>query len=100
MKLILRRKIHLQLNQLFCVCLLIAGYRRVCYVSNWAQYRPSPGTFFPSQTDPTLCTHIMFAFAVLGTDNKIKPYEWNDDIPGGLYVLVLTLNLRYQSLSG
>nr|UBY12664.1 chitinase [Eisenia andrei] len=75
-----------------------SGYRRVCYVTNWAQYRPSPGTFFPSQTDPTLCTHIMFAFAVVGTDNKIKPYEWNDDIPGGLYEQTIALKSKQPGL--
>jgi chitinase len=68
-----------------------AEYRRVCYVANWAQYRPQPGTFFPNQTDPSLCSHIMFAYAIFDVDSTIKPSEWNDDIPGGLYEQTIAL---------
>ncbi|XP_008108138.3 chitinase-3-like protein 1 [Anolis carolinensis] len=49
----------------------------VCYITNWAQYRPAPGTFFPKDTDPMLCTHYAFAFAII-KDNRISPFEWND----------------------
>jgi chitinase len=49
----------------------------VCYLTNWSQYRPSGGTFFPENVDPNLCTHIVYAFAKVVGDN-IEPYEWND----------------------
>ena len=65
---------------------VVADYRRVCYVNNWAQYRPPPANFIPSQTDPSLCSHILFSYAVIDSENRIQPYEWNDDMPGGLYV--------------
>ena len=55
-----------------------SGYR-VCYYTNWAQYRPAGGTFFPENLDVTLCTHIMYAFAVIDTNNQIKAFEWNDE---------------------
>jgi chitinase len=62
-----------------------AEFKRVCYVSNWAQYRPGDGSFKPPAIDPTLCTHINYAFGVINTAFDIIPYEWNDDGPGGLY---------------
>ncbi|XP_033008598.1 acidic mammalian chitinase-like [Lacerta agilis] len=50
----------------------------VCYFTNWAQYRPEPAKYFPNNVDPHLCTHLMYAFATMN-DNKIAPYEWNDE---------------------
>ena len=61
-----------------------AEYKRVCYLSNWAQYRPGVGRFLPSHTDAAICTHLVYAFASM-QGNQLKPYEWNDDGPGGLY---------------
>ncbi|XP_078695717.1 chitotriosidase-1-like [Branchiostoma floridae x Branchiostoma belcheri] len=53
-------------------------YRRVCYHTNWAQYRSEPATFLPEDIDPWLCTHIMYAFAIL-EGNRLKAYEANDE---------------------
>lgn len=50
----------------------------VCYITNWAQYRPEGGKWFPNQADPNLCTHIMYSFAKL-TNGQLAMYEWNDD---------------------
>jgi len=61
-----------------------AQYKRVCYVSNWSQYRPGAGSFKPPNIDPALCSHIIYAFANL-VGNRLVPFEWNDDGPGGLY---------------
>jgi chitinase len=73
-------------------------YARVCYVTNWAQYRPQPATFFPSQTDPTLCTHVNFAFANVSTSFQVVNTEWNDIIPGGLYDQTIALKERQPGL--
>ena len=40
--------------------------RRVCYYTNWAQYRGAEADkYFPEDINVTLCTHIMFSFAKL-----------------------------------
>ncbi|KAK7483790.1 hypothetical protein BaRGS_00025006 [Batillaria attramentaria] len=52
--------------------------RVVCYHSNWSQYRPGDGKFFPENIDPSLCTHMIYAFAKL-TGNHLAAFEWNDD---------------------
>jgi len=54
-------------------------YRKVCYYTNWAQYRRTPqGKYFPENLDPNLCSHVIYAFANLA-NGKLKPFEWNDD---------------------
>ncbi|GCB80182.1 hypothetical protein scyTo_0018892 [Scyliorhinus torazame] len=54
-----------------------SAYRLVCYFSNWAQYRPGEGKYFPHNVDPCLCTHLIYAFAGM-RGNQISTYEWND----------------------
>ncbi|KAH9502496.1 hypothetical protein Btru_068845 [Bulinus truncatus] len=64
-----------------------ACQRRVCYHTNWSQYRPEPGKFMPENIDPHLCTHIIYSFAKL-SNNHLDAFEWNDedtDWAKGLY---------------
>ena len=49
-----------------------------CYHTNWSQYRPSGGSFFPYDIDPFLCTHVIYSFAKI-QNGKLAPYEWNDE---------------------
>jgi len=66
------------------------GFRIVCVYANWAQYRPGDGRFLPEDVDPSLCTHLIYAYAKLDR-NKLAPTEWNDDgtqWADGMYVLV------------
>lgn len=55
-------------------------YVRVCYHTNWSQYRPGAGKFWPENIDANLCTHLVYAFAKINRNtDKLAMYEWNDD---------------------
>ncbi|XP_001381999.2 acidic mammalian chitinase-like [Monodelphis domestica] len=56
-----------------------ATFKLVCYFTNWSQYRPDPAKYMPENVDPCMCTHLIYAFATM-SNNKIAPYEWNDDV--------------------
>jgi len=55
-----------------------AWYKRVCYYTNWSQYRPEPMKFFPESVDTAMCNYGMYSFATM-TGNQLDAYEWNDD---------------------
>ncbi|GAB1603148.1 acidic mammalian chitinase-like isoform X1 [Argonauta hians] len=76
------------------------SFFRVCYYSNWSQYREKPAKFLPENIDPQLCTHIIYAFATLN-GNYIKPFEWNDDSTPwmvGMYARVMALKKKNPKL--
>ena len=54
-------------------------YVRVCYFTNWAQYRSGIAKFVPKDIDPFLCTHVIYAFAKIDSSNEIAGYEDNDE---------------------
>lgn len=54
------------------------GLRRVCYYTNWAQYRPVSARMTPEKIDTKLCTHLIYAFAKLDFKSEINFTEWND----------------------
>nr|CAH7766311.1 unnamed protein product [Callosobruchus chinensis] len=49
-----------------------------CYVTSWSRKRPGAGRFMPEDVDPTLCTHVVYAFATL---KEHKLAEANDKDP-------------------
>ncbi|XP_026224645.1 acidic mammalian chitinase-like isoform X2 [Anabas testudineus] len=78
------------------MCLQMASsYKLVCYFTNWSQYRPNVGRYLPSDVDPNLCTHLIYAFSVISSSNELTTYEWNDDV---LYKSFNELKNRNPSL--
>ncbi|TMS16567.1 Acidic mammalian chitinase [Larimichthys crocea] len=67
------------LSLLMCLQ-IVSSTKLVCYFTNWSQYRPGVGRYMPSNVDPNLCTHLIYAFSAISPSNELSPYEWNDDI--------------------
>jgi chitinase len=51
--------------------------RIFCYFTNWSYKRPGMGQFTSEDVDPTLCTHVVFAFATI-KDFKLAASEEKD----------------------
>lgn len=58
--------------------IFVEDYVRVCYYTNWAQYRNGDAKYTPANIDPHVCTHIVYSFAKI-TNGRLANYEWNDD---------------------
>ena len=72
-----------------------AAFYRVCYFSNWAQYRPGGGKFSPRDIDPFLCTHIVYAFSKINNETLLlDKVEHNDEI---LYTQVSCLKVEQSN---
>jgi len=76
--------ILLKLTIALTLVLAVQSYVRVCYFTNWAQYRKGVGKFDLLRDYQTgLCTHLIFSFGkVVSDDNggyRITKYEWNDE---------------------
>lgn len=37
----------------------------MCYMTSWSIKRPGAGKFTPDNIDPSLCTHVLYAFGSL-----------------------------------
>lgn len=82
----LNQKISISFNQLFKL----------------AKRRSEISRVIPEDVDPHLCTHINFAFAKVGDDLSVKPYE-EDDPAGwtggpGLYQRITALRQNNSDL--
>merc|ERR1711971_104189 len=67
-----------------------------CYFTNWSYKRPGMGKFTPEDIDPTLCTHIVFAFATI-KDNKLAgsdDQDTGDAYADGTYDRITALRKR------
>ncbi|XP_040060489.1 acidic mammalian chitinase [Gasterosteus aculeatus] len=74
-----------------------SSYILSCYFTNWGQYRPGAGKYFPTDVDPCLCDHLVYAFA--GMDgNMIKTYEWDDEKLYGEFHALKNQNSNLKTL--
>ncbi|XP_017086419.2 probable chitinase 10 [Drosophila eugracilis] len=65
-------------------------YKVVCYFTNWAWYRPGHGKYVPEDIDASLCTHVIYAFAVLDNSSlTIKTHDTWADIDNKFYKRVV-----------
>ncbi|XP_071953623.1 probable chitinase 10 isoform X2 [Antedon mediterranea] len=80
----------------------VQAYYRICYYTNWSQYRSADvAKFVPEDIDPYLCTHIVYAFAKIGSGNSLQAYEWNDESTSwsvGMYEKVVNMKSQNPSL--
>lgn len=47
--------------------------RLVCYYNSLAEERAADGKFTVSDIDPYKCTHLIYAFSDINTDNELVP---------------------------
>eukprot|EP00106_Octopus_bimaculoides_P006095 XP_014773537.1 PREDICTED: acidic mammalian chitinase-like [Octopus bimaculoides] len=79
----------------------VQGSKKVfCYYSSFTQTRPGVGEFLPENIDPSLCTHVIYAFVDISDDGRnLTPFNWNDITPGtGLYARTLALKRKNPKL--
>lgn len=78
--------------------------RRVCYFANWALYRDLNPPLYPDNIDPSLCTHIHYAFAKIDpTTLALVPTEehdmnWTEKSNMPLYIRLYGLKRRNMAL--
>ena len=71
-----------KLSLALALVMAVQSYIRVCYYTNWAQYRNGAGKYsLSTHYEKGLCTHLIFSFGkVVSSDSgyTITSYEWND----------------------
>jgi len=75
----------------------------VCYLSTWAVYRPSRGSYSIDNFDPNLCTHVVYAFSGLDsqtdTIKSLDPWQdLKDDYGKGGYEHLTSLKKTHPHL--
>ena len=72
----------LRLSLVLILGVAVQSYVRVCYYTNWSQYRNGKGKYFlENNYQKGLCTHLIFSFGKViqsGNEYIIEQYEWND----------------------
>ncbi|XP_031787655.1 probable chitinase 10 [Nasonia vitripennis] len=79
---------------------LSGHFKVVCYFTNWAWYRRGVGRYLPEHIDHTLCTHIVYGFAVLDYSNLIiKAHDSWADFDNRFYERVVAYKKRGLKVS-
>nr|CAD7402861.1 unnamed protein product [Timema cristinae] len=61
-----------------------AQSRVVCYFDSWSLTRTGDDQYRIEDIDPSLCTHVIYAFADLASDGTIRVGDPSTDLPSGL----------------
>jgi len=70
-------------------------YKVVCYFTNWAWYRRGIGRYLPEHIDHTLCTHVVYGFAVLDySELVIRAHDSWADYDNRFYERVVAYKKR------
>ncbi|XP_008545430.1 probable chitinase 10 [Microplitis demolitor] len=79
----------------------LSGYFKVvCYFTNWAWYRRGIGKYLPEHIDHTLCTHIIYGFAVLDySELIIRAHDSWADYDNRFYERVVAYKKRGVKVS-
>ncbi|XP_064596682.1 chitinase-3-like protein 1 [Liolophura sinensis] len=75
-----------------------ANKKIFCYFSSSAQYKSGIGKFLPENIEPSLCTHVIFAFVDVVHGYKLEPSNWNDLGSDGLYARTVALKKKNPRL--
>ncbi|XP_059741023.1 chitinase-3-like protein 2 isoform X2 [Bos taurus] len=70
------------------------AYKLVCYFTNWSQDRQEPGKFTLENTDPFLCSHLIYSFASI-SNNKVIIKDKNE---AKLYQTINSLKTKNPKL--
>lgn len=74
---------------------IVGDFKIVCYFTNWSFYRRDSRKYTPENIDEKLCTHIVYAFAVLDPDTlSIQIKDQFTDINNKLYEKVTALRQK------
>ncbi|XP_053686881.1 acidic mammalian chitinase-like [Sabethes cyaneus] len=74
-----------------------SGKNVVCYFGSWANYRAGLGKFTVNDIDPTLCTHLNYAFFGLNIDGTVAILDSWLDLPSGLNFIQQFNNLKQKN---
>ncbi|KAI3356870.1 hypothetical protein L3Q82_003515 [Scortum barcoo] len=76
----LEDEVHCNVKKSLCFIFasLASSSNLVCYYTSWSKYRPDGGKFEVSNIDPTLCTHLIYAFSSINYVHELIPAEESD----------------------
>lgn len=72
-----------------------AEYKVVCTFTSWAFYRKGDGSFSPDRIESELCTHILYSFASLHSEDLVMMVlDPVTDVKNDFYQKVTALRAR------